>query len=188
MGGLLVGGKLIQLSWHGGVWSLLEKMANISFLDLMFAEALASGMAREAMRQEKPPPENFFLLPPDPQAWNKIQEASRKENMVVCVEFTDNRNENCKAVQRLFMDLAREFEGIPFVRAVIGPGTYDKVRKEWLDPSTACKFVPATSLQEAFPTGYVLGALYYGEGVSVHPSIGQTKCLLIFSYFPICFK
>ena len=99
-------------------------MANISFLDLMFAEALASGLAREAMRAE-PPPENFFLLPPVPDAWTKIQEASRKENMVVCIAFTEDSN---KPVQRLFMDLAREFDSIPFVRAAIGPGaTYDKV-------------------------------------------------------------
>lgn len=102
-------------------------MANISFLDLMFAEALASGLAREAMRAEQPPPDNFFLLPPVPEAWSKIQEASRKENMVVCVEFT---SDNCKPLQRLFMDLAREFEGIPFLRAVIRPGiTYDKVQE-----------------------------------------------------------
>jgi hypothetical protein len=93
----------------------------------MFAEALASGLAREARRAEKPPPDNFFLMPSDPDAWTKIQEASRKENMVVCVEFTDNRSDNCKPVQRFFMDLAREFEGIPFVRAVIGPSTHDRV-------------------------------------------------------------
>ncbi len=103
-------------------------MANLTFLDLLFADALASGLAREAMRAERPPPDNFFLLPRDPDAWNKIQEASRKENMVVCIEFTDNSSENCKRVQGIFMDLARDFEGIPFVRAVIGLGnTYNVV-------------------------------------------------------------
>ncbi len=104
-------------------------MANVSFLDLMFAEALASGLAREAMREQmRPPPDNFFLLPPDITAWKKIQEASRKENMVVCIEFTDDSSDNCKPVQRLFMDLAREFEGIPFIRATIKPfSTYDTV-------------------------------------------------------------
>lgn len=105
-------------------------MANLTFLDLLFAEALASGLAREARRAERPPPENFFLLPNDPDAWSKIQEASRKENMVVCIEFTDNSNDNCKRVQGIFMDLAREFDGIPFVRAVIRPGnTYNLVCK-----------------------------------------------------------
>ena len=103
-------------------------MANLTFLDLMLAEALASRLAREARRAERPPPDNFFLLPRDPDAWQKIQEASRKENMVVCIEFTDNSNENCKRAQGFFMDLAREFDGIPFVRAVIGLGnTYNVV-------------------------------------------------------------
>ena len=97
-------------------------MANISFLDLMLAEALASGLAREARRAERPPPDNYFLLPPDPDAWRKIRDASKKESMVVCIEFTDNSSENCRRVQGVFMDLAREFEGIPFVRAVISPG------------------------------------------------------------------
>ena len=107
---------------------LIQKMArNVSFLDLMFAEALASGLAREAMRaeREKPPPDNFFLLPPDVAAWRKIQDASKKENMVICIEFTDD---DCKGVQKMFMDLARQFDSIPFLRAVIELGqTFDIV-------------------------------------------------------------
>ena len=103
-------------------------MANISFLDLMFAEALASGLAREGRRAERPPPDNFFLMPGDGDGWRKIRDASKRENMVVCIEFTDNSNDNCLQVQRVFMDLAREFEGIPFIRAVIGLGsTFDSV-------------------------------------------------------------
>lgn len=103
-------------------------MANLTFLDLMFAEALASGLAREARIAERPPPDNFFTLPRDPDGWRKIRDASKKENMVVCIEFTDNSNDNCKRVQGLFMDLAREFDGIPFVRVVIGLGaTYNDV-------------------------------------------------------------
>ena len=107
----------------------------VSFLDLMLAEALASGLAREARRAEesRPPPENFFTLPPDPIAWKLIQEASRKENMVVCIEFTRN-NDFCRPAQHLFMNLAREFE-IPFFRATIEQGkTYDMVR----DLATCC--------------------------------------------------
>lgn len=109
---------------------LTGKMANLTFLDMMLAEALASGLAREARRQERPPPDNFFLLPPDPDAWRKIRDASKKENMVVCIEFTNNNNEFCRRVQEVFMDMAREFDGIPFVRAEIIPGirTYDEVR------------------------------------------------------------
>lgn len=89
----------------------------------MLAEALASGLTREARRAERPPPDNFFLLPQDPDAWRKLRDASKKENMVVCIEFTHKNKE-----QAVFMDLAREFEGIPFVRATIELGvTYDEV-------------------------------------------------------------
>ena len=108
-------------------------MANISFLDLMLADALASGLSRGGIRAEKPPPDNFFVLPRDPDAWTKIQEASRKENMVVCIEITDDSNDNCRRVQTVFMDMAREFENIPFVRVPIGLGaTYDEVKKSYI--------------------------------------------------------
>ena len=105
-------------------------MAGISFLDLLFAEALASGMAREARTRERPPPDNFFLLPRDPRAWRQIRMASKKENMVIAVEITDSVNENCQRMQRVFVDLAREFDGMPFLRVQIGGGgggTYDEV-------------------------------------------------------------
>ena len=105
-------------------------MAGISFLDLMFAEALASGLAREAQarRTERPPPDNFYLLPRDPNAWKQIQTACKKENMVIAVEITDNINENCKRVQSLFVDMAREFDSIPFLRAQVGLGnTFEEV-------------------------------------------------------------
>ena len=103
-------------------------MAGISFLDLLFAEALTSGLAREARRQERPPPDNFFLLPRDPQAWRQIQVACKKENMVIAIEITDNSSEICRRMQGLFMDLAREHDGMPFFRASMGPiCTYDEV-------------------------------------------------------------
>ena len=105
-----------------------NKMAGISFLDLMFAEALASGLAREARRAERPPPDNFYLLPRDPNAWRQIQTACKKENMVIAVEITDDRNENCRRVQSLFVEMAREFDNIPFLRAKIALGsTFDEV-------------------------------------------------------------
>ena len=89
----------------------------LSFLDLMLAEALASGLAHGVrhQRQEKPPPENFFALSNEPQAWEQFKEASKKENMVVCVEFVT------KELSRstLFVDLAREHEGIPFIRVIV---------------------------------------------------------------------
>ena len=107
-------------------------MAGISFLDLLFADALAAGMAREAARaRERPPPDNFFLLPRDPRAWRQIQEASKKENMVIAVEVTDSVSENCLRMQKLFVELAREHDGMPFLRVVISGGlggsTYDEV-------------------------------------------------------------
>jgi len=114
------------VSW--GIPSFCKKMAGISFLDLMLAEALASGLAREARRAERPPPDNFYLLPRDPNAWRQIQTACKKENMVIAVEITDNINENCRRVQSLFVDMAREFDSIPFLRAQIGLGnTFDEV-------------------------------------------------------------
>lgn len=104
-------------------------MAGLTFLDLMLAEALAAGLARDSIRAERrPPPDNFFLLPSDPAAWRKVQEASKKENMVVCIEITNDTTENCRRVQTIFMDMAREFEGIPFFRVIIRPGaTFDEV-------------------------------------------------------------
>ena len=103
-------------------------MAGISFLDLLFAEALTSGLAREVRRQERPPPDNFFLLPRDPQAWRQIQVACKKENMLIAIEITDNTSDNCRRMQGLFMDLAREHDGMPFFRALIGlGGTYEEV-------------------------------------------------------------
>ena len=105
-----------------------REMAGISFLDLLFAEAIASGMAREARTRERPPPDNFFILPRDPRAWLQIQAASKKENMVIAVEITDDSNENCLRMQRIFMDMAREHDGMPFLRVKIGLGcTFDQV-------------------------------------------------------------
>ena len=40
----------------------------MSFLDLLLAEALAAGMARAAAEaRDRPPPNNFFVLPSDPE-------------------------------------------------------------------------------------------------------------------------
>ena len=97
-------------------------MAGISFLDLLFAEAMASGMAREARSRQRPPPDNFFLLPRDPLAWEQIKTACKKESMVIAVEITDGSSENCLRMQPLFVDLAREHDGMPFLRVKIGLG------------------------------------------------------------------
>lgn len=40
-------------------------------MDLLLAEALAAGMARQAAEaRQRPPPDNFFILPPDSQVLN----------------------------------------------------------------------------------------------------------------------
>lgn len=106
-------------------------MAGLSFLDLLFAEAMAAGLARHAQfagRAERPAPDNFFVLPKDPRAWRQIRDSCKEEYMVIAVEITDTINANCKQVQPLFVDLAREFDSIPFLRVEVGPGQmYEEV-------------------------------------------------------------
>jgi thiol-disulfide isomerase/thioredoxin len=101
----------------------------MSFLDLLLAEAIAAGLAREAARER--PPENFFVLPREPRAWRMFQAASKKETMVVAIEVTNNLAPNCRAVQPLFIELARKFSSVPFLRVEIGLGrTYDELRDD----------------------------------------------------------
>lgn len=135
-------------------------MAGLTFLDLMLAEALAAGLARDSIRAERrPPPDNFFLLPSDPAAWRKVQEASKKENMVVCIEITNDTTENCRRVQTIFMDMAREFEGIPFFRVIIRPGaTFDELRRD----IGGVQYTP-TIVAVFFGSGSVSRAKYEGE-------------------------
>ena len=110
---------------------VLNEMAGprISFLDLVFADALATGLARAAQRRaERPPPDNFYVLPNNIVAWKLLHATNKKENMVVAIEFTDNSSPACKSLQPQFVDLAREFDDIPFLRVVIGPGsTFNEV-------------------------------------------------------------
>ena len=99
----------------------------MSFFDLLLAEAISAGLARQAEARE-PPPENFFVLPRDPRAWRMFKAASEKETMVVAIEVTNNMAANCRAVQPLFVNLARKFSNVPFLRVEIGLGsTYDEV-------------------------------------------------------------
>ena len=88
-----------------------------TFLDVLLANAVASGLAHGVIhqQQEKPPPENFFELSKEPKAWEQFKEASKRENMVVCVEFVTKD----LSKTTLFVDLAREHEGIPFVRVIV---------------------------------------------------------------------
>jgi len=103
-------------------------MAGLTFLDLMLADALAGGLAREQARREKPPPDNVFVLPKNLSAWNQIKDACKKENMVFLVDITDGSREICRKVDNLFFDLAREFDSLPFFVMKIGPfETFDQV-------------------------------------------------------------
>ena len=100
----------------------------MSFLDFLLAEAISAGLVHEATKESRPPPKNFFALPTDPTAWKRFSDASKRENMVVAIEFTNNAVGSCRAVQPLFVELARQFESLPFVRVEITSGnTYDEV-------------------------------------------------------------
>ena len=89
-------------------------------MDALFAEALAAGLARSVLSDR--PPENLYVLSGNPLAWLRMQLSSKKENLVVAVEFSSPQNESSKKVRPLFVDLAREHEGMPFVRANVEPG------------------------------------------------------------------
>lgn len=104
----------------------------MDFMDLLLAEALAAGMARQAAEaRQRPPPDNFFILPPDPQAWRKLHAACKEEHMVICIEITDDSHPPSRRAQPLFVELAREVSQIPFFRVKIGFGrTYDQLRED----------------------------------------------------------
>ena len=99
-------------------------------MDLLLAKALAAGMARQmAEERQRPPPDNFFVLPSDPQAWRKLHAPCREERMVICIEITDDSHPPSKWLQPLVVDLAQEVQQIPFFRVKIGfARTYDQVR------------------------------------------------------------
>ena len=96
------------------------RMRSMSFLDVALAKALAAGLAHDTLRRQESltsPPDNYFVLFKDPKAWKQFKEDGRKENLVFCMEFID---ENMSS--RVFVDLAREFDSIPFVRVQVGQG------------------------------------------------------------------
>lgn len=100
----------------------------MSFLDFLLAEAISAGLAHAATNERQPPPKNFFVLPDNPTAWKVFKVASEKENMVTTIEFTNNMIGTCRAVQPLFVELARQFESVPFLRVQIAPwNTYEEV-------------------------------------------------------------
>jgi hypothetical protein len=96
----------------------------MDLMDLLLADALSAGMARQMAREaQRPPPDNFFILPPEPEAWRKLRAACKEEHMVVCIEITDDSHPPSKRIQPLIVDLAREVSQIPFFRVKIGTGS-----------------------------------------------------------------
>ena len=87
-----------------------------SFIDAMLPQSLAAGLAHDCSTKESltPPPENYFVLS-DPQVWKNFKEDSRKENLVFCMEFIDEETSSTA-----FVDLAREFDSLPFLRVQVG--------------------------------------------------------------------
>ncbi|XP_003388321.1 PREDICTED: uncharacterized protein LOC100631577 [Amphimedon queenslandica] len=103
----------------------------MNLMDLLLADALAAGMARQAAEANRPPPDNFFIIPPDAQAWRKLYSTCKEENMVICVEVTDDSHPPSRRMQPHIVNLAREVPQIPFFRAKIGLGrTYDELRQD----------------------------------------------------------
>lgn len=73
---------------------------------------MLADLANEVRNEE--PPDNFQVLSDAPQAWQEFKEASKKENMVVCIEFVTQDESR----SNLFIRLARQFEDIPFLRII----------------------------------------------------------------------
>lgn len=58
--------------------------------------------------------------------------ACNEENMVICVEITDDSHPGSCRAQPKFVELARDMSQIPFFRVKIGFGrTYDEVYIIW---------------------------------------------------------
>ena len=96
---------------------------HLPFLEFMLAGTMA-GLAREAMRAraQDEEPDNLCKIPPDPRAWQQIHSGCKRDHLVVVIEITDDVHENCKRVRPQFTQLAREFDGVPFLRVELGPG------------------------------------------------------------------
>lgn len=108
-------------------------MDRISLFDIMLDRTSPFGlmpdfpvMPRHVVM--KPPPKNYFILSNKQQAWEQFKEATKKENLVICVEFVTEEMSR----SNLFVDLARDYcDKIPFIRVKIGRSsgsTFEKVK------------------------------------------------------------
>lgn len=98
--------------------------------DLLLAQALAAGLAQHlAEAREESPPENFYVLPSDPEAWRKLKATCKENNTVICIEVTDDSHPPSRRLQGPVMDLARDMDDVPFFRVKIALGrTFNEVR------------------------------------------------------------
>ena len=130
----------------------------MSFLDVVLAKALASGLAHDTLRRQeslRPSPDNYFVLSKDPNAWKQFKEDGRKENLVFCMEFIDEDMSS-----RVFIDLAREFDGIPFVRVQVGQG----IERSFEEVCSSCN-------------NWIKLPLYYYDTLQVRKDIGGVESI-----------
>lgn len=98
-------------------------MASISLLDYFLMKGLVESVQGQEDEEEKDEsnPENYFVVV-DPKAWKEAQESCRKEKLVIAMEITNPFSDSCRSVRHLFIRMAKEFDSIPFLRVVTGPG------------------------------------------------------------------
>ena len=105
-----------------------------SLLNFLLMQELVESLKRdeeekEEKQREEAPPKNFFQVN-DYKAWRGGQEACKREQMVIALEITDQFSDSSGRVRPLFLRLAKEFDSIPFLSVLTGPGrrlTTDKV-------------------------------------------------------------
>ena len=67
-----------------------------------------------------PDPENLHRVA-DYKEWERHQEVFRRERKVIALEITNPFSENCRRIRPQFEQLAKDFEGVPFVSVLTGP-------------------------------------------------------------------
>lgn len=108
-----------------------------TFLDFLLMKELVASLENQTRDNEErrggekePKPENYLLVV-DQKSWKGAQETCKRQKLVVAMEITNQFDDSCRRVQPLFINLAKEFDSIPFFRVVTGPGrqlTTEQVR------------------------------------------------------------
>ena len=76
---------------------------------------------KEGKQKGEEEDESSILVVVDPEEWEREQEACRKDQKVIALEITNPFSESCGRIRSLFARLAKEFEGLPFIRVITGP-------------------------------------------------------------------